>query len=471
MKKTKLVCTLGPASESMDKVRAIIEAGMDVARLNFSHGSHEEHLRKLQNVKQVAEELNKPVAVLQDISGPKIRVGFIKDEPITLHKGAEFILSSEEVVGDAHKVSVSHKLIPSLVQEGDIILLADGLLQLKVVDHDDQNVITKVLVGGELRSHKGVNLPSRSIGIEVMNEKDKADLAFGLKSGVDVVALSFVRCAADALPARKIMKDMGREVPLIAKIEKPEAVKNIEEIINEFDGVMVARGDLGVELPFEQIPSLQKHIINLANKCGKPVITATQMLETMVEHPRPTRAEVSDIANAIFDGTDAIMLSEESAMGKYPIESASTMASIACQTELSFPYRFWTSKFKESDRPSSEEIIARNACEIAETIGVTGVFCVTETGRTARLISKYRPHVPVYAVTDKKKTLNSLCLTFGVVPLYSERSGTLTDVIKFVQRFMIANDISKAVFTGSPKVATAGSTDLILVMDSETFFF
>ena len=450
MKNTKLVCTLGPASENLETIRKMVNAGMNVARLNFSHGSYDEHFNKLKNVKLVAKELGRSIAVLQDISGPKIRVGMISDEPITLKSGEQFVLTSEEIDGDASRVSVNYKAIPALVEKGDVILLADGLLQLEVMDSNQTDVVTQVVVGGELRSHKGVNLPSRTIGINILSDKDRADLRFGLKSGVDLVALSFVRCAEDATEARSIMEEEGVMVPLIAKIEKPEAVANLQEIINVFDGVMVARGDLGVELPFEQLPAIQKKIISMANEACKPVITATQMLETMVEHPRPTRAEASDVANAIFDGTDAVMLSEESAMGQYPVLAVSTMAKIAEETEKTFPYNVWTSKFTIKDTDTSEEIIARNACEISETIGVDAIFCATETGRTARLISKYRTPVNVYAVTASERVYNTLALSFGVIPVLCSHSKNVEELSAFIKNLMVEKNIAKAVVTGFP---------------------
>ncbi len=467
MKKTKLVCTLGPSSEDIDTIRALVLAGMNVARLNFSHGSHEEHLAKLQKVKFVAEELNQAVAVLQDISGPKIRLGTIIDEPIILKQGDEFILTSEDVEGNSKKVSVNYKSIPGLVKKGDIILLADGLLQLEVLSNNISDVVTKVIVGGELRSHKGVNLPTRSIGIDILSEKDKADLRFGLRSGVDFIALSFVRCADDAIEAREIMKQEGRVVPLIAKIEKPEAVTNLDEIVESFDGIMVARGDLGVELPFEQLPAIQKRIIFKANDAGKPVITATQMLETMVNHPRPTRAEASDVANAIFDGTDAVMLSEESAMGKYPVLSAATMSNIANETEKTFSYKEWTKKFQVRNITTSSEVIARNACEISETLDVDAVFCLTTSGNTARLISKYRPPVPVYAITDNRQAYNTLALSFGIQPVFFEKSTNLHAITRFIKNFMSEKNQDKAVLTGSPHIGQVGSTNMILVLDGK----
>jgi pyruvate kinase len=467
MKNTKLVCTLGPSSEDIDTIRALVLAGMNVARLNFSHGSHEEHSAKLQKVKSVAEELNQAVAVLQDISGPKIRLGTIIDEPIILKQGDQFVLTSEDVEGNSEKVSVNYKSIPGLVKKGDIILLADGLLQLEVLSNNISDVVTKVIVGGELRSHKGVNLPTRSIGIDILSEKDKADLRFGLRSGVDLVALSFVRCADDATEAREIMKQEGRVVPLIAKIEKPEAVTNLDEIIDVFDGIMVARGDLGVELPFEQLPAIQKRIIFKANDAGKPVITATQMLETMIDHPRPTRAEASDVANAIFDGTDAIMLSEESAVGRYPILSAATMSNIASETEKTFSYKEWTKKFQVRNIKTSSEVIARNACEISETLGVDAVFCLTTSGDTARLISKYRPPVPVYAITDNRQAYNTLALSFGIQPVFFEKSTNLHAITRFIKNFMVDKKLGRAVLTGSPQVGQVGSTNMILVLDGK----
>ncbi|PKP54953.1 pyruvate kinase, partial [Candidatus Atribacteria bacterium HGW-Atribacteria-1] len=340
MIKTKIVCTIGPASNSYEKIEKLIQEGMDVARLNFSHGSYEKHRQVIENIRRASLKTNKSVAILQDLGGPKIRVGKIEKESILLKEGSSFILTNREVPGDEQGVSITLPSLPQKVKKGDCIFLADGTLELKVKELTPTDIICKIVRGGELTSRKGINIPNISMDIPSLTEKDYQDILFGIKNKVDFIGLSFTRNAEDVLRARKILKENGAEdISLIAKIEKKEAIDNLKEIIEVSDGIMIARGDLGVEIPLENVPLVQKDIIKRCNLAGKPVITATQMLMSMVSGPRPTRAEVTDVANAILDGTDAIMLSEETAVGNYPLEAVEIMNKIALRVEKAIDYK------------------------------------------------------------------------------------------------------------------------------------
>ncbi len=333
MKKTKIIATIGPASRDPEVLEKLIEAGMNVCRLNFSHGTHAEHAALIQDIRRVASRLGQPVAILQDLSGPKIRTGTMGAGEVTLQVGQKFVLTNRDVPGDENEVGLTYPGLPHNVHSGDTLLLADGAMELEVDSATATDVNCTVKVGGLLTSHKGINLPNRSINAPILSDKDEADLKFGLEHGVDFIALSFVRTAHDVRTVKRIIQAAGKDTPLIAKIEKFEAIDNIDEIIAESDGIMVARGDLGVEIPLEQLPRVQKMVIRKTNAVAKPVITATQMLRSMVDRPRPTRAEVTDVANAIFDGTDAVMLSEETAMGRYPVKSVRVMTRVAAAVD------------------------------------------------------------------------------------------------------------------------------------------
>lgn len=417
MKKTKIVCTIGPASESPAILRKLIKAGMNVARLNFSHGTRDEHAANVRRIRDIAAKAGQSIAILSDLAGPKIRVGEIAAGTIKLEAGRTFTLTDLDVAGDAKQVSINYKNLPKLVRKGDRILLSDGALELEVVATSKNKIVCRVIYGGLLSSHKGINLPSRTTGIPILTEKDHRDLKFALRQEVDYIGLSFVRTAKDVREVRRLIKDRGQEISLIAKIEKPQALQNIDEIIKEADGIMVARGDLGVEIPFEQVPLAQKTIIHKANLAGKPVITATQMMESMVNSPRPTRAEVTDVASAIFEGTDAIMLSEESAMGKYPVEAVSAMARIAREVEASFPAKEWTRKFEEQEGLSVEEYVARAACALSEDINADCLITHTASGSAARRVAKYRPFHHIIAPTSNPKTYRRLALVWGAYPV------------------------------------------------------
>jgi pyruvate kinase len=417
MKKTKIVCTIGPASRAPETLEQLIRAGMNVARLNFSHGTHDEHREVIQNIRAIAARLNRSIAVLQDIAGPKIRIGSIAEGTIHLETGQTFILTDRDVPGTVEQVSVNYHGLPKLVQEGDLLLLSDGALEMQVLKTSDHEIHCRVSNGGPLSSHKGVNLPSRSTGIPILTAKDREDIDFGLEQGVDYIGLSFVRTADDVREVRQLIHERGYETPLIAKIEKPEALENIDAILEQVEGLMVARGDLGVEIPFERVPVAQKTLIRKANKAGKPVITATQMLESMVHSPRPTRAEVTDVASAIFDGTDAVMLSEESAMGEYPVKAVEAMARIAHDVEAAFPYRAWTAKFDAQRIQTTETSVAHAACHLAEDLHTTAMITCTVSGETARQVARFRPPTLILAPTPCEETYRRLALVWGAMPI------------------------------------------------------
>ena len=428
MPRTKIVCTIGPASRSPEMLERLVRAGLDVARLNFSHGDRETKLEIINDLRAVGERLDRPVAVLQDLAGPKIRIGRFANGPVELQHGQTFVLTARDVPGDVNEVSLVYKDLPRDVKPGDTLLLADGALDMSVESVDGEDVTCRVNVGGELNSNKGINLPSGTVSAPNMDEKDIADLRFGLEHGVDYVALSFVRNAADVRACLAVMADAGRRVPVIAKIEQREGIANIEEILSLVDGIMVARGDLGVEIPMEQVPAIQKSLIARANAAGKPVITATQMLKTMVDSPTPTRAEVSDVANAILDGSDAVMLSEETAVGAHPVGAVETMVRIAEAAEAVFPFREWSERFAATEHLSTNEAVAHAAVQMAEEIGAAAVITLTRSGSTTHLVAKHRPRQPILAMTDKRDTWRGLSLIWGAIPMMAEPRDDLDEL-------------------------------------------
>lgn len=453
MPRTKIVCTIGPASRSPETLAEMIKAGMSVARLNFSHGTHTEHAEVIAHLRRLAGELGRPVAILQDLGGPKIRVGSIAKGTVTLEPGSLFTLTSRPVRGNAREVSVSYPALPRDVRRGDTLLLGDGAIELRVIRAKEDEIRCRVVVGGPLSSHKGINLPSRSLRLPGLTEKDKRDLAFGLRQKVDYIALSFVREAKDIQRARRIMAAGKQNVPLIAKIEKHEALGNIDAIVSAVEGVMVARGDLGVEIPLERVPRIQKWLIRKSNASGKSVITATQMLRSMVESPRPTRAEVTDVVNAVLDGTDAVMLSEETATGRYPVESVRMMAKVAADAEEGFPYEDWIRKWWGERRESLSEAVAFSARNLAEETGAAAIISFTQSGLTARLVSKFRPSCPILAPTPLPETFRRLSLVWGVTPIMAIGLKTTDDVI---DRAFEAARSSGLVKRGQTVVITAG---------------
>jgi pyruvate kinase len=440
MRRTKIVATVGPASRSPEMLEKLLHAGVNVFRLNFSHGTHEEHLGVIRAVREIAARLHRPVALLQDLSGPKIRTGRVAGNGIELVKGARIAITTDtQVEGTAELISTTYEPLPRDVKAGDQVLLDDGNLELRVVSVADGRVECEVVDGGTLRSSKGMNLPGVALSTPALTEKDRRDLVFGIQHQVDYVAMSFVRRAEDVLEGKALIRSMGEATPVIAKIEKPQAVENLESILAAADGVMVARGDLGVELGTEHVPTVQKRVIAMANAAGKVVITATQMLESMIENPRPTRAEASDVANAILDGTDAVMLSAESAVGKFPVETVETMARIADYTEEHGlgsirPRRVDARRSEAPAAPSGPgtpvtRSLTRVAVSVAEELGCKLILAFTESGITARLVAGHRPSVPVVAVAHEDRVYRQLALWWGVVPVKSEFVESTDDLL------------------------------------------
>lgn len=413
---TKIVCTIGPASQDVPKLVSLIEAGMDVARLNFSHGSHDLHLNVLRNVREASSRTGQAITLLQDLSGPKIRTGVVQGSAAQLKAGSEFTFTTREVVGDSNHVSTTYPALPRDIQVGDTILVDDGKIKFTVISKNDTDVVCRVLNDGLLSDKKGMNLPGVKVSASSLTEKDREDLKFGLANDVDYVALSFVRSAEDVRTLRELIIREGKKgirVPIVAKIEKPEAVKNIDSIIAEADVIMVARGDLGVELPPEEVPLVQKMIVRKCNEAGVPVIIATQMLESMIENPRPTRAEANDVANAVLDGADAVMLSAETSVGKFPEESVHTMDRIIRHAETARVDRPWGS-MPANEKQDVFDSIARAAAVLAKQLDAKAIVAITHSGSTAQRISKYRPTAPILAVTGRERILRRLNLVWGI---------------------------------------------------------
>jgi pyruvate kinase len=467
MRRTKIVCTLGPSSSSPERVGELIEAGMDVARLNFSHGSHEDHAKMLQTVRAEAERRNRSVAVLLDLQGPKIRVGRFEKGAIELRPGAEFTITTDtDVVGNEQRVSTTYAGLPRDVRPGDQILLDDGYLTLAVTSVADRDVKTVVVAGGTLKNNKGINLPGVDVSAPALSDKDKHDIGFALRYGVDYVALSFVRRAEDVLEAKQLLTADRVSIPVIAKIEKPQAVERLAEIIEVSNGIMVARGDLGVETGPEKVPLVQKRMIEMTNAQGKIVITATQMLESMINHPRPTRAEASDVANAVLDGTDAVMLSGETASGLYPVESVKTMARIVNEIEASAYYR------QNLEPPTLQLAVSSNAIAHAAVIAakemkIKTIAVVTESGGAARLMSEYRPEANIVSMTTSEVTFRRLALIWGVIPVLIPPTATTDELFDQVEHVLssrgLARSGEKVVITTGVPVGSGASTNLLKI--------
>lgn len=468
MRKTKIVCTIGPASRVYDVIEKLIRMGMNVARLNFSHGSYKEHLQVIENIRQASLKIGQPIAILQDLGGPKIRIGKIIKEPIFLKEGSSFILTNRKVPGDEQEVSLTFPSLPQKVKKGECIFLADGTLELKVKEFTSTDIICRVVRGGKLTSHQGVNIPNISMDIPSLTEKDYQDILFGIKNKVDFIGLSFIRRAEDILKVRKILQEnKAEEISLIAKIEKKEAVDNLKEIIETSDGVMVARGDLGVEIPLENVPLVQKNIIKKCNFVGKPVITATQMLMSMMSNPRPSRAEVTDVANAILDGTDAIMLSEETAVGNYPLEAVETMNKIALRIEKAIDYEKILSERSISVKPTNADAISHATCQVALDLKVKAIVTFTFSGSTARMVSRYRPPVPIIAASTQDSTVKKLTLSWGVYPFKTEELADTDDMITRSRKVALETGLvrpgEKIVITAGIPFRVPGSTNLLKV--------
>ncbi|RKG92308.1 pyruvate kinase [Corallococcus terminator] len=449
MRKAKIICTLGPASDSRDVIEGLVRAGMNVARLNFSHGTHEEHRQRILRIRAVSKKLGVPVAILQDVQGPKVRLGKFEGGQLMVTAGDTVTVTTRAVLGQGRVIPTPVRSLPRDVEKGHVVLLDDGRVRLRVLKVDGRDVSCRVEVGGLLKDHKGLNLPGTAMSVPTITEKDKLDLAFGQEVGVDYVALSFVRSAQDVRQARALVAQ--RKTPLISKIEKPQAVENLEAIAAESDGVMVARGDLGVEMPLEQLPAIQKRAVREVNRMGGIVIVATEMLESMVNNARPTRAEVSDVANAILDGADAVMLSGETAAGRYPTEAAATMARIVEETE-----RTGTTSLVHSPFERSEDLgtgIAAAAVAASRQLNIGTIIAYTESGHTARLISEFRPGARVIALTPNADTVNRMALYWGVTSRLVKRVATTDAMLKQVRRLCHEERLCEP---GTPVIVVAG---------------
>jgi pyruvate kinase len=464
MRRAKIVATLGPASSSYDQLRAIIEAGVDVARMNLSHGSYDVHEQIYRDVRKAANDVDKPVGVFVDLQGPKIRLTKFKDGPVKLEKGATFKITTDEIEGDVNICGTTFKGLPGDVKVGDFLLIDDGKVRLRAIAVSDTTVTTEVEIPGLVSNNKGINLPGVAVNVPALSEKDEADLRWGLKLGVDMVALSFVRNASDIDRVHEIMREEGRKVPVIAKIEKPQAVENLEEIIDAFDAIMVARGDLGVELPLEQVPLVQKRAVELARRWAKPVIVATQMLESMISSSIPTRAETSDVANAVLDGADALMLSGETSVGSFPVETVSTMAKIIQSTEEN-----GLSRIPDlGTRPHTQGgAVSFAAMEIAELLGSKFVCVFTEGGDSLRRISRLRSAVPVLSFTPNVQTARELSLVWGsktyIVPKVTHTDAMFEQVdISVLEQGMCKVGDEVVVVAGTPP-GVSGSTNTLRV--------
>ncbi len=466
-RRTKIVCTLGPTSSSPEAIRDLITAGMDVARLNFSHGTHAEHVERVKTVRSEAEKQGRTVTILQDLQGPKIRVGEMQDGSVLIHEGQPLVLTTEPMpYGTAEKVFISYPNLPDEVEKGRRILMDDGALELIITGVHGHEVHTEVVVGGPLRSKKGVNLPDLQSKRPSLTEKDIADLEFGLKQDVDVIALSFVRSQSDVADLLRRIRKSGKQPSVIAKIEKPEAVRNIDTILQVADGIMVARGDLGIEMPMAQVPSVQKEIIRKCMQASRPVITATQMLESMIENPRPTRAEASDVANAVLDGSDAVMLSGETAAGKHPARVVRVMAEIIEEAERHRDV-YLSPSLPEDTLFSVTDSISVTACTLASRVGATAIACLTSSGTTARSIASHRPDVPLYAFTDLARVVPQLNLVWGTkafkIPFQRDTDGGVKLVISMLREKGIVQEGNLVVLTAGMPLPEKGTTNMVHV--------
>ena len=467
MRKTKIIATIGPASEKVDILKKMIESGMNVARLNFSHGNYEEHRRRINNLRQADAETKGLLAIMLDTKGPEIRTGRLKDGTVKLETGQSFILTNREVPGDNQEVQVSYPALPQEVKPGTIILLSDGLISLKVQDITPTDIICQVINGGELGERKGINVPGVRINMPFLSDKDRQDILFGIEMQVDFIAASFVRTAEDVLEIRRIMEQQDADIDIIAKIESQEGVNNLDDIIKVVDGVMVARGDLGVEIPAEEVPLVQKSVVEKCTSAGKPVIIATQMLDSMINNPRPTRAEVSDVANAIFEGADAIMLSGETAAGKYPVEVVETMARIAQRSEQALPYADILRRKRTQEKITVTDAISYATCATAANLGASTIITATHTGYTARMVAKYRPQANIVAATPNQSILRKMALVWGVHPvLIQETSGTDELFAESIRAALACGYIQNGdlvVLTAGVPTGYSGATNLMKV--------
>ena len=468
MRKTKIVCTIGPASESEEVLRELCLAGMNVARLNFSHGSHAEHLERINRIKKVRSELNLPIAIMLDTKGPEFRIGTFKNNKINLNEGDTFTFTTEDIVGDESIVSVSYKNLANELEPGDRILLNNALLEFEVVSTDGKQIETKVLSGGELSNRKSMSFPGKHMQQVYLSEQDISDITFGVENDVDFIACSFVSVAQDLIDVHNLLKSLGKDksVELIAKIENQSGYDNIDDICKQCDGIMVARGDMGVEVAFEKLPAIQKDLISRCRMIGKRVITATEMLESMIHNPRPTRAETSDVANAVYDGTSAVMLSGETAAGSYPVLAVKAMAKIAEAAENSIDYgkRFYQDDFRIAN---DMDAISHATCTMAMDVNAKAIVACTMSGRIAKMVSRFRGPVDIVGLTTNEKTWRSLALSWAVTPQMCEVVPS-TDVLFYMARKIAAEAMDlkkgdKLVITGAGTTGQSGNTNLIKV--------
>lgn len=467
-RKTKIVCTIGPASESRELLSQLMDKGMNVARLNFSHGSHPEHEKRILLIQELRQEKNLPVSIMLDTKGPEIRLGCFEGGCAALKNGNSFLLTTRPILGNDQSASISYEKLPQDVEPGTRILLDDGLLELRVEKVEDCDIHCRVINGGSISDRKGVNVPDIHLSIPFISDKDKADILFGISHQVEFIAASFTRSAGDILEIRRFLADHGGEsIKIIAKIENAEGVENIDQILEVSDGVMVARGDMGVEIPFEEVPILQKMIIKKALQKGRHTITATQMLDSMTKNPRPTRAEATDVANAIYDGTSAIMLSGETAAGKYPVEAVQTMDKIAVYTESSINYKRRFGHLDSNNGLGVTEAISHATCTVAHDLDAKAIITVTRSGQTARMISKYRPHIPIISCTTEQIVYQQLSLSWGVTPLLCEYRNTTESLFDHAVStakeagFVTCGDVT--VLTGGAPIGVPGTTNLLRV--------
>ena len=469
-KKTKIVATIGPATSSEEKLAALLQAGLNVMRVNFSHGDFAEHQIKVDNLRAAVAKTGIPCAILQDLGGPKIRIGEFKAGSIVLKPGQKFTLTTDKIDGDEDRVSVNYPMFAKEVSIGHSVFLHDGRKELKVLEVNGNDVVCEVIIGGEIKGRRGVNLPHSDLSISSMTEKDHADIEFGLKNNVDFVALSFVRRPSDIQELRDVLKARNSKAKIIAKIETPQALANIDEILKLTDGVMVARGDLAIEIPAENVPIAQKMLISRCNDLGKPIITATQMLESMIKSPVPTRAEVSDIANAIFDGTDAIMLSEETALGDFPVESVKMMARVALKVEND-PSYIKTEKAKRHMKGLAMGVVdavTSEAVDVADRIGAKCVVALTNSGFTAAMVARYKPVQPLIAFTPDETISRQLLLSYGCFPTINTNSTTFDHAMDEVRKFVVKQKLAKkgdkvVVVAGAPFNTKCVETNLMMV--------
>lgn len=468
MRKTKIVCTLGPATDNENVLRELMIEGMDVARFNFSHATHVEHEARIKMIKKLRKETNKYVPALLDTRGPEVRVKQFKDGKVTVNNGDKFILTTRDVEGTEEIVSITYDKLTSDVSTGTIILIDDGLIRLEVTEVNETDIICNVVVGGVISNSKGVNIPNVNLNMEYVSERDKQDILFGIEQGFDFIAASFVRSASDVLQIRRLLdENNGQNINIISKIENLQGVKNIDEIIQVSDGIMVARGDMGVEIPAEEVPSIQKMIIKKVYNAGKQVITATQMLESMVKNPVPTRAEVADVANAIYDGTSAIMLSGETAAGKYPVESVKMMAKIAVRTEKDIDYKKRFFSLERTSNPDVTDAISHATVTTAHDLNAKAIVTVTKSGRTARMISRYRPDCDVIACSTKESVCRQMNLSWGVTPVMVEEKKETFELFEHAisecEKMGYAKKDDLMVITAGVPLGVSGTTNMLKV--------